>query len=545
MKRSNQRLVIFLVLFFGVILVATLVYQQGMAVFENSPRGFWRSLMTVVETMTTTGFGADNQWSHPLMNVMIILLQILGLLFVFLFFPLYLIPVMEERFQVRLPVAAPHMKNHIILFRYRPAVSVLLDELGAAGVPALVLEEDAREARRLQEEGRQVVHGRVGEGGLEAAGLAHARALVAGGRDEENASMALAARQLGFEGEILALIERSSHRHALKIAGCTEVFIPSHLQATALASRASEKLRPTVEGAHLIGRQLEVCELRIQPGSPLAGKSLREAGVGRETGAQVLGQWLGGRLITPPRADMVMKAGGVLVVAGAHESVSQLAKMAGSGRSLRAEGPIVVAGYGQVGRSVVKLLREAGEQVLVLDRREQEGVDLVGDLLTPEIQEAAGLEAAQALILALDEDSSTLFATVLLREISGTLPIIARVNEAPNVERIHRAGADFAIAVSQVVGRILAGRLLGLDAIAVDEQLVVRKIPALPFVGRHPTKLDLRRRTGCSVIAVERGETLHTRYDEAFCFEENDSLFVAGGRAQVRAFAGRGGLPAK
>ena len=544
MKRSTLRLLLFATLLLGVTLIATLVYQAGMAALEESPRGFWRSLMTVVETLTTTGFGADSHWDHPVMNILVIVLQFLGVIFVFLFFPLYLIPVMEERFQARLPVSAGRMRDHVILYGYRPAFSVLLDELDEAGVPALVLEEDARKARQLVEEGRRVVHGRVGEGGLAAAGLHSARALVAGARDEENASLALAAQQLEFEGEILALAESGSHRGALALAGCTEVFTPSYLQASALASRASEKVRPTVEGAHLIGRQLEVCEVRVQPGSTLAGKSLREAAVGRETGAQVLGQWLGGRLVTPPEADMVMKSGGVLVVAGSHESVSQLSQMAGTGRSLRDERPFVVVGYGEVGRRVVKFLREAGEEVVVVDRVEQEGVDRVGDVLDVGMQHAARLNQAQALILALDEDSSTLFATVMLRGLSATLPIFARVNEAANVDRIHRAGADFAIAVSQVIGRMLARRLLGDDSIAVDQQLAVRKLPASAYAGKRPAELDLRRRTGCTVIAVERGEDLHTRFDEGFRFESGDSLFLAGGRARLRELAREAGAEA-
>ena len=46
------------------------------------------------------------------------------------------------------------------------------------------------------------------------------------------------------------------------------------------------------------------------------------------------------------------------------------------------------------------------------------------------------------------------------------------MNESENVDRIHRAGADFAIAVSQVAGRMLAAKLLGRESIALD---VVRR----------------------------------------------------------------------
>jgi hypothetical protein len=37
------------------------------------------------------------------------------------------------------------------------------------------------------------------------------------------------------------------------------------------------------------------------------------------------------------------------------------------------------------------------------------------------------------------------------------VPIIARVNQSENVERIHAAGADFALSISRVAGQIPPG----------------------------------------------------------------------------------------
>jgi Trk K+ transport system NAD-binding subunit len=139
-------------------------------------------------------------------------------------------------------------------------------------------------------------------------------------------------------------------------------------------------------------------------------------------------------------------------------------------------------------------------------------------------------------ILALDADSATLFATVILKDLAPEVPIIARVNQAENVERIHRAGAWFALSISQVSGQMLAQKLLGQEAVAVDPQLKVLKVSPDGFAGRHPAELGIREKTGCSVVAVERGEEVLTELGPAFRFGPEDAVYVCGSAAAVRRF---------
>src|SRR6185295_10131909 len=97
--------------------------------------------------------------------------------------------------------------------------------------------------------------------------------------------------------------------------------------------------------------------------------------------------------------------------------------------------------------------------VQLIDRQPGPEVDLVGDMLDARLLESAGVKQAQGVILALDTDAATLFATVILKDLAPEVPVIARVNQAENVERIHRAGADFALSISQVSGAMLAKKL--------------------------------------------------------------------------------------
>ena len=536
MLRSQRRLLALVVGLAVLVVVSAVLYMLGMAHLEGEERGFWHALGFAAETLSTTGYGGDHSWESPLMTLFVVVLQFVGVFLIFLIFPIYLIPFLEERFEVRLPKTAPPLSDHVVIYRYGPAVATLLEELDSFGVETLVIETEESAARRLLEGGHKVIFGGLDEGVLERVSLNRARTLIANSADDEDAAVILGARQLGFDKEALALVEEPIHRKAIMLAGATAAYTPTHVLGAALAARASERISPTVTDAQQLGSRLQVSEVRIPRGSSLAGQTLAEAGLGQRTGVSVIGQWVEGRLVTPPTAGMRLEPDGILILVGSAENILRFEELCGEALPLRRQGPFVVAGYGEVGSKVVQMLRDVGEEVRVIDRVEREGVTLVGDALDSRLLERAGVQDAQAAILALDADSITMFATVILKDLAPDVPVIARVNRAENVERIHRAGADFALSISQVSGQILARRLLGEEAVAVDPQLKVLRVSVQGLEGRSPLELGIRERTGCSVIAVERGEEMVTDFDPSFRFQDGDSLYICGSSRATRSF---------
>ncbi len=535
--RNPRRRLLALILSVPILVVASAwVYQAGMAMLEGQRRTFWQALEFTAETLTTTGYGADHAWNSPWMVVFIIVLQFAGVFLVFLIFPIFLIPFLEERFEARLPAAVDEeLTDHLVVYGYGPAVATLIAQTETAGLTTLVVEEDEAVARRLLESGHRVVFSRLDDGALDGARLGHARALIANSSDDVNAAVILAARQSGFSGEILALVEEPLHRRPLILAGATGVFTPRHVLGAALAARASGRISPGVAGIQKIGR-LQVYQVRVQPTSVLADQTLQEAAIGARTGSVVIGQWVGGELRVAPTASTRIEPGGILVIAGTDESVARLSELCSGAVPLSRNGPFVVGGYGEVGRKVVQLLLDAGETVVVVDRKASDGVDVVGDMLDPTVVERLEADRAQALILALDTDTATLFATVIAKELAPAVPVIARVNRAENVERIHRAGADFALSISQVSGQILARRLLREEAVSVDPQLKLLRVTSERMAGHHPAELAIRERTGVSVVAVERGDDVVVELGPEFRFEPGDAVYVCGPPAGVQSF---------
>lgn len=536
MSPTVRRLVLVITIVIVIVIGTALLYQFFMARFEGNPRDFWTALEWAAETLTSVGYGGESGWNNPIMILFVVTMQFTGILLVYSLVPIFLLPYLEERFETRLPRQAPsRMKDHIVIYDYSAAMETLLGELRTTGLKTLVLEPHESDARRLYEQRVAVIHTNGTPSALDGARLDKARVLIANSSDEANAAAILHARHLGFEGEIFALVENPDLRQPMALAGADAVLTPRHLLASALAARASHRLQPRVSGIQQLGRYLTVSELRVDPESELVGRTLLESNLRARTGVTVIGQWLAGRMQTAT-PDLRVEPRGILVGVGRVESFKALVEMAGGSGFESREGPYVVAGCGVVGDKVRELLEEIGEDVWAIDRNPGEHIHVAGDILDQEVLAAARLEEARAILLALDSDSATMFATVIIRDRVPDLPIIARVNEASNVERIHRAGADFALSISNVAGQILAQRLLSQEAISVNPHLRVLGTNAARLVGRRLAAAEIPRRTGCSVVAVERGDDVLVSLGRDFEFAADDKIYVCGSHDDTHRF---------
>jgi len=194
-----------------------------------------------------------------------------------------------------------------------------------------------------------------------------------------------------------------------------------------------------------------------------------------------------------------------------------------------------VAGHGAVGRPLARYLRDAGEEVCVIDLLGQPGVDVVGDVLDPAVLDRASLGDAPAVILTLGNDSTTQFAAAAVRGYAPSLPIIAGVMLAENVRRIQNAGVDFAISLSQVAGQLLAHHVLG-ETVSLQPKIKLVKARPGPLEGKHPHVVRIRERTGCSVVAVERGRKILVDFPPSFSLVSDDALYICGTTKAVRLY---------
>jgi len=66
--------------------------------------------------------------------------------------------------------------------------------------------------------------------------------------------------------------------------------------------------------------------------------------------------------------------------------------------------------------------------------------------------------------------------------------------------------------------------------------LKVSLVSSPKLVGNYPAGLRIRERTGCSVVAVERGDDVLVRFDGDFRFAPEDSIYICGSETAIRKF---------
>jgi voltage-gated potassium channel len=534
LKRSTRGLLLLLASVPAVVLLLALLYMAGMDYLEASPRSLWWSLEWAAETLTTTGYGADSHWSSPAMVLLVIAGQFLGILLIFLVFPIYVLPFFEERFEGRLLGVLPAMEGNkcVLVYRYGPTVAMLIDDLARFGRRVVVLEEDRNAARRLQERGIEVVHASLGDEYLDLGPLRGAEAIVANGEDHDNAALVLIARELGFKGPIFALVDEPLHRHPVQMSGATAVYTPRHILAGALAAKASRRIQRRVSGLQQIGAHVTVAELRIHPRSRLAGRTLADLKAPERFGVTVVGRWVEGEFRPGIAGHDRLEPGTIIVAIGSLEGVARLGEIA---TPLKQGGTIVVFGYGEVGRKIVEFLHDAGEPTMVIDVEASPGVDVVGNALEQAVLERAGVREASAVVLALSNDNEALFAATVVRDFAPQVPLIARVNQAQTVKRLYQVGTDFALSIGQVAGQLLAHQMLGEDYVSLEPTVKIVKVDGSSLAGQHPLHTSLRGRVDVLVVALERGATVVVQFDDEFRITAGDALFLCGAPKTIDA----------
>jgi Trk K+ transport system NAD-binding subunit len=531
MNRRQRRLLYYVAAFVGAVLVYTLLYTWAMAAFEGQSRSFFESLLVVVETFTTTGYGEDAIWETPQLVSLMVVMQFTGVFFIFMALPLFVAPWIESTLSTSPPRRNDSIEDHVIVCALTNRTETLIDELEILDVPFLVVEEDRDAALELMDLNVPVVQGDPEASEvLDGAGVDRARAVVCDLDDERNAAIALQARQLapGGEVQIITFAEDPDLARYHQYAGADTTFTPRRLIGESLASKVTTSVTTKIGDSIEIGEDFEIVELPVQAGAPLVNTTIGESGIREETGANVIGAWFRGDFVTPPSPDAMIDERTVLLVAGRQEHLERLKGLTLSEKRRLRTGQVVICGYGEVGATVRQAVTQAGIDCTVVDTRDIPGVDVVGDVTEPEVLEEAGIGDAGSVILALGDDTLAIFATLVIRQLAPEVEVVARANEIDSVQKLYRAGADYVLALPTVSGRMLASTILEEDVISYDQQVEIVRLAVGRLAGESLASADLRSETGCTVVAVERDGQVLTDLDPDFTFERDDEVVVAG-----------------
>ena len=536
MTRWRRRTVYYVVLFVGVLAAYTAVYRWGMTTFEGADPTWGHSLQVVVETFTTVGYGSDSPWSTLEMNVIVTGMMLTGVLFFFMSLPLFVVPLFEEALSTSPPTSA-RLSDHVVLCGFTGRGETFIEELSAWDTDYVIVEPDRDRAAELHEDGHHVVHGNPESPEvLTAASAPTARAVVADADDETNASIVLTCREVGPEANVVAFAEDPDNAEYIRYAGADEVLTPRHLLGESLADKVTAAVSTELGDVIELDDDFDVAELAVQVDSEVEGLRLDESGIREGTGANIIGAWRDGVFDPTPAPDDVLEAGTILLAAGRSEQLERLKALMRSEARRHARGRVVVVGHGEVGRTVTGSLAAAGVPYTVVDVADEPAVDVVGDGRRERTLLEAGVPDARAVIFALPDDTPTIFATLVLRELAAEVEVVARVAEPENLRKLYLAGADYVLSLSTVSGRMLASTVLEEEVMAPDKQVDVVRCGAPELAGQSLEDADLRARTGTTVIAVERDGQLLTDLDPGFVLQADDEVVVAGSDEDINRF---------
>ncbi len=236
----------------------------------------------------------------------------------------------------RLDRMIDQLSGHFIVCGFGRIGAVVANEFARERVPFVIVERSPERVNAALEAGYLCVEAdSSNEEVLKRVGILRARGLIAAvGTDAENVYTILSARLLKPDLFVLGRAETDDARRKLIRAGADRVVSPYHIGAQQLAQTA---LRPAVvDFMHLAtsseNLDLNMEQVRIESGSPLAGRSILESNLRQRFGIVVVGiQRADGRMEFNPPPEMAMGAGDQLVVLGRADSLRELESVCAGG----------------------------------------------------------------------------------------------------------------------------------------------------------------------------------------------------------------------
>jgi voltage-gated potassium channel len=297
---------------------------------------FIDAVYQTVTTVTTVGF----RELHPLSTggrIFTMALILVGVGTVLYTFTLVLEAVVEGQVQEllgrkRMERQIGRMSDHVIVCGFGRVGRNLAQYVANAGDDVVVIENDPTRAAAAEGPAHVVRGDATSDEVLKEAGIDRARVLVTAlNTDADNLFVTLTARSLREDLFIVARARVESSEAKLAQAGADRVVNPqriggSRMAAFVLQPHVAEFLDVVMHDGTL---EFRLEELPLPDGSPLAGRSLREAHIRDSTGALILAlRDSEGEFTTNPPPETVLETGQILIAIGTEAQLKALAAAA-------------------------------------------------------------------------------------------------------------------------------------------------------------------------------------------------------------------------
>ncbi len=524
-----------LVVIYSFVFIFLMVSAEGRA-YTAVDAVYW-----VITTMTTQGAG-DIVFVSSIGKIFSMVVELTGIvLFFAILIPIVVAPVLQS---VRASVPTKSKaQEHVLIVGYSSMVDTIIGELNERDLPYLVIDGDRDVVQALVERKIPCIYGDPSdEVTLQNAQIQRAKKVVLNQSDEKNAIIALVAKKL-TRADIIGLVEDMANAVYLLYAGADKVVSPKQLLGIDIGHKAAMPITHQLIGTTPLVGSLRIFELPILGESGLNGSSIEDAKIRERTGATVIAIWKGAKLSFNPSASEIITDTTVLLLVGTRkqlDAAKELSICGPDGTYCAIRGHYIIAGYGDVGKRVSKVLRSNGIEHIIIDKHQG---DVVGSSTDRAILKQAGITEASTLLVTVNSDMDAIYTTLVARKLNPQIDIICRAIRPQAVETLYQAGADYVLSQSVVAGQVLvkfvAPRPPGtrLREVLLSEDMKVLEYPPSPsVVGRSLEHLKIRSRTGCTVVAITTGGATIPNPDPHEVIPEDSSLTVIGTREQIHEF---------
>lgn len=212
---------------------------------------------------------------------------------------------------------------------------------------------------------------------------------------------------------------------------------------------------------------------------------------------------------------------------------------------------VIICGFGRNGMQAVQKLEAYNKDYVVVEKNEEvverfsdeDHLFVTGNANEDEVLIKAGIERAATLISALPSDADNLFVVLSARQINKDLKIISRATEETSYKKLKLAGADNVIMPDKIGGDHMASLVVVPDLVEFLDNLTVSgeedsiNVEQIPFEKVCPSgkeqaikDLDIRKKTGCSIIGYKTPEGEYIVNPEASLILKKDSKLILIGR---------------
>lgn len=522
--------------FVGVLLILITVYGVLFHIImemEGQKHSWMTGFYWTLVTMSTLGFG-DITFTSDLgrfFSMMVLGSGILVLLIMlpFTFIEFFYAPWMEAQSRARAPrELPPTTKNHIVITSFDPITKSLIEKLKQYHINYVLLVQDLTKALELYDDGYVVMLGDADHPATyQKLQIHQASMVVANGSDMFNTNVAHTVREFNDNIKIVATANSHDSIDILKLAGCDHVLHMGNLLGRALSRRTLGQDAKV----HTIGRlgDIIIAEATAHD-TPLVGKTLRETQLREKMGINIVGIWERGNFLGS-HPDTKISSHSVLMMAGSVEQLRKYDELVGIyGIS---DEPVIIIGGGRVGRAAAYHLKRRNIKFKIIDKNPDRIRNphnfVLGDANDLNTLKKAGIETAHSVIISTNQDDINIYLTIYCRHLRPDIHIVARSTLERNVNSLHRAGADFVLSYATMGANAVFNIYEDNDIIMIAEGLNVFSLKTpKKIAGKTIIEADIRKNTGCNVIAYTHNGEQTINPDPTIPIPENSDLILIG-----------------